>query len=96
MEALKSHRNWYLDLANERDVRDARYVPIAELKTLREQVRRLDPPRLVTASFGGHDLSREDVRTSLLTVGLDFLCPHRPRHAQSPGQTEARTRECLA
>ena len=25
--ALKEHRNWYLDLANERDVRDARYVP---------------------------------------------------------------------
>jgi len=96
VEALKSQRNWYLDLANERDVRDARYVPIAELKTLREQVRRLDPPRLVTASFGGHDLSQEDVRASLMTVGLDFLCPHRPRHAQTPGQTEAQTRVLLA
>ncbi len=94
--ALKSHRNWYLDLANERDVRDARYVPIAELKTLRDQVRQLDPSRLVTASFGGHDLSQEDVRVSLLTVGLDFLCPHRPRDAQSPGQTEAQTRTLLA
>jgi hypothetical protein len=94
--ALKGHRNWYLDLANERDVRDTRYVPAAELKTLRELVQRLDPQRLVTASFGGHDLSEADLRESLLTVGLDFVSPHRPRDAESPGQTEARTRACLA
>jgi len=30
IQALKPHRNWYLDLANERDVRDARYVSPAE------------------------------------------------------------------
>jgi len=95
-EALKTHRNWYLDLGNERDVRDGRYVSIAELKTLREQVRRLDLQRLVTASFGGHDLGESDVRESLMTAGFDFLCPHRPRNAQSPGQTESRTRELLA
>ena len=96
VEGLKMYRNWYLDLGNERDVRDGRYVPIAELKTLREQVRRLDPQRLVTASFGGHDLSESDVRESIVTAGLDFLCPHRPRNAPSPGQTESRTRELLA
>jgi len=94
--ALKPHRNWYLDLANERDVRDARYVPATELKTLREKVRRLDPQRLVTASFGGHDLSRDDIREALLVAGLDFLAPHRPRNPKSPGQTEPRTRSCLA
>lgn len=96
VQALKPHRNWYLDLANERDVRDERYVSAAELKRLRELVRRLDPPRLVTASFGGHDLSEQDVRESLITIGLDFLTPHRPRNAVSPVQTEARTRECSA
>jgi hypothetical protein len=96
IEGLKTHRNWYLDLGNERDVRDGRYVPIAELKALREQVRRLDPQRLVTASFGGHDLSESDVRESLVTASLDFLCPHRPRNAESPGQTESRTRALLA
>jgi beta-glucanase (GH16 family) len=96
VETLKAHRNWYLDLANERDVRDGRYVSIAEIKAVREQVRRLDPPRLVTASFGGHDLSEEDARESLATAGLDFLCPHRPRHSESPGQTETRTRALLA
>lgn len=96
VDALKPHRNWYLDLANERDVRDARYVGAEELKQLRDRVRQLDPQRLVTASFGGHDLSTEDVREALLTIGLDFLSPHRPRTAASPGQTEAKTRECLA
>jgi len=95
VEALKPHRNWYLDLANERDVRDDRYVSAGELKRLRDRVRQLDPQRLVTASFGGHDLTAEDVRESLLTIGVDFLCPHRPRDPESPAQTETKTRECL-
>ena len=56
----------------------------------------LDPERLVTASFGGHDLDEADLREALLTIGLDFVAPHRPRDAGSAGQTEARTRECLA
>ncbi|MGA2259647.1 MAG: hypothetical protein ABSG53_33645 [Thermoguttaceae bacterium] len=96
VNALKKYRNWYLDLANERDVRDERYVPPAELKTLRELVRRLDRSRLVTASFGGHDLGEQDVRDALLTAELDFLSPHRPRNPASPAQTEVRTRDCLA
>jgi hypothetical protein len=91
--ALKPYRNWYLDLGNERDVRDARYVSLAELKELRAEVRALDPDRLVTASFGGHDLSLDDVRGVLEVVGVDFLCPHRPRHRSSPGQTETETRQ---
>ena len=93
--ALKSHRNWYLDLANERDVRDDRFVPAADLKSLRELVRRLDPTRLVTASFGGHDLSESDVHEALWVVGVDFLSPHRPRTARSPSQTKMMTLECL-
>jgi hypothetical protein len=93
--ALKMHPNWYLDLANERDVRDERYVSVTEIKTLRDLVRRLDPARLVTASFGGHDLAEEDIREAL-QAGLDFLSPHRPRDAGSPAQTEAKTRDCLA
>jgi hypothetical protein len=95
VERLRPNRNWYLDLGNERDVRDGRYVPVEDLKVLRAQVRRLDPQRLVTASFGGHDLSESDVRDALVTAGLDFLCPHRPRHAASAGQTESRTRTLL-
>ncbi len=95
IKALKPHRNWYLDLANERDVRDARFVSIRELKTLRDLARRLDAALPVTASFGGHDLSKDDVRELNLEVGADFLSVHRPRNAKSPRQTEARTREVL-
>lgn len=94
--ALKEHRNWYLDLANERDVGDARFVSAGELRKLRDLVRRLDPDRLVTASFGGHDLDEKDLRESLMTVGVDLVAPHRPRDPESPRQTEARTRESLA
>lgn len=92
---LKPLRNWYLDLGNERDVKDARYVSVAELKELRHRVKALDPERLVTASFGGHDLTADDVRSALETAGLDFLAPHRPRTAKSPGETEAATRRTL-
>lgn len=73
IEGLRPHRNWYLDLANERDVRDARYVSPAELKSLRELARRLNPQLLVTASFGGHDLAEPEVRDALLTVGVKLL-----------------------
>ena len=93
---LRAHRNWYLDLANERDVRDERFVSAEELKRLRERVREIDPKRLVTASLGGHELSLDDVRESLLTIGLDFLSPHRPRDSESARQSEARTRASLA
>jgi hypothetical protein len=93
--ALKPWRNWYLDLANERNIRDARYVPKAELAELREAARRLAPELLVTASHAG-DMTREDVAGYLQTVRVDFLAPHRPREAGAPAQTEGRTREYLA
>lgn len=96
VESLRPHRNWYLDLANERDVGDDRFVAVDELKQLRQAARAVAPQLLVTASFGGHDLSRGDVRDSLQTVGSDFLAVHRPRHAGSPRETAARTREVLA
>lgn len=95
VSGLKTHSNWYLDLANEHDVRDDRYVSDQELKSLIELGHRLDPRRLMTASFGGHDLSSEDVRAAVVTVGVDFLCPHRPRHQASPAGTESQTRACL-
>lgn len=92
---LKPWRNWYLDLANERDVRDSRHVPVQEVKALRSLVRELDRARLATASFGGHDLDEKDLRGALLTAELDIVAPHRPRNPASPGQTEAATRRSL-
>jgi hypothetical protein len=93
--ALKAHRNWYLDLANERNIKDKRFTSFADLKELRELVRKLDPHRLVTASHAG-DVSRADLTEYLQTVRVDFVSPHRPRAADSPRQTEARSKEYLA
>jgi hypothetical protein len=93
--ALKSRRNWYLDLANERNIRDRRFTSFADLEKLRKLVRKLDPRRLVTASHAG-DIGRADLGEYLTTVRVDFLSPHRPRTAASPGQTEARSKEYLA
>lgn len=91
---LKSYRNWYLDLANERNVGDGRFVSFTELRQLREFARQLDPKRLVTASDGG-DISKSDLREYLWTVQVDFICPHRGRTADLPERTEAKSREYL-
>src|SRR5262249_35849524 len=65
-----------------------------DLGELRELVRKLDPRRLVTASHAG-DVSRDELTKYLSTVRVDFLSPHRPRTADSAGQTEALSNEYL-
>jgi hypothetical protein len=95
LRALAAHRNWYLDLANERNIRDARYVSGEELRELRTAVKRLDPRLLVTASHAGGDLTRADVHRYVTEIQLDFLAPHRPREPGSAAQTEAHTRALL-
>lgn len=94
VEALRKHRNWYLDLANERNIGDSRHTSSDELRAWRKLVRQLDPDRLVTASHGG-DIGPEELRAYLLDVKVDFITPHRPRDARSPQQTQAKTREYL-
>ncbi len=96
IDGLKPHRNWYLDLANERDVGDDRFVSVEELKQLRQLARELDPSLPVTASFGGHDLTKSDVRDALQSIGCDFLAVHRPRHAGTPGETDSETQKLRA
>jgi endo-1,4-beta-mannosidase len=93
--ALRKHRNWYFDLANERNVRDARYVSMSELKQLRDAVKRLDARRLVTASQGG-DINPAELRDYLFKARVDFIAPHRRRAANSPAQTRSVTRQYLA
>jgi hypothetical protein len=84
---LKHLRNWYLDLGNERNIRDARFVRFEDLKVLRARARELDADRLVTASHGG-DIDADELRKYVIDVQVDFVCPHRPRDRNSPGQTE--------
>lgn len=94
VQALKPFQNWYMDLANERNVRDARYVSFDELKVLHKTALQVDGERLVTASEGG-DINRESLRAFLHTVKVHFVCPHRPRDAQSTRQTKAKTEQYL-
>lgn len=94
LSELKDQRNWWLDLSNERNIRDDRFASFSELKDLRARARELDPGRLVTASHAG-DASEDDVRQYILEVGVDFLSIHRPRDAASIADTVAKTREYL-
>ncbi len=95
VNALRPFRNWYLDLANERNIKDKRYASLSDLKALRDEVKRLDPERLVTASHAG-DIDREALRRYLHLVRLDFIAPHRPRNPKSPRQTAHKTEEYLS
>jgi hypothetical protein len=88
---LRSYRNWYLDTANERNIKDSRYVSFQELKAVRKLVKNLDPKRLVTSSHAG-DLAREELRQYLQVVHLGFITPHRPRHIRTLRETEEMTR----
>ncbi|NOX56150.1 MAG: hypothetical protein GXP27_17250, partial [Planctomycetes bacterium] len=90
---LRSWRNWYLDLANEHNIR-SKYVSFEDARALRDAVKQTDPKRLVTLSYI-RDCSKEDLRRYLFTVKVDFLSPHRPRNRQSPGQTASVTRQYL-
>jgi len=89
--ALKPFRNWYLDMGNERNIRDKRFVSTGELAKLRKFIKDIDPDRLVTASYVG-DIKKDELKTILLDARVDFLAPHRPRHAKSAGQTAAQTK----
>jgi len=90
--SLKPYRNWYLDMGNERNIRDKRFVSTGELAKLRKFIKRLDPDRLVTASYVG-DIKKDELKTILLDARVDFLAPHRPRHSKSAGQTAAQTKK---
>ncbi len=92
---LATFRNVYFDLANERNIRDQRFVSFEECAQLAAAVRALDPTRLLTASHGG-DISRDALRSYLQVVGVDFVTPHRPRNAASPAATASITRQLLA
>jgi len=89
-EALRQKRNVYFDLANERNAADARQVPAEMVRQLRDRVKQADPDRLVTASHAG-EMDPDRLYEYITAARLDFLTPHRPRQADSPGQTARKT-----
>jgi hypothetical protein len=91
---LKPYRNIYIDLANERNVQDRRYVGFEELAILRDRIKSIDPERLITASQG-EEISEDELKKYLEIVKIDFITPHRPRDINTPNDTIAKTKEYL-
>lgn len=87
---LLPYRNAYIDLANERDVRDARYVPLEEIGKLVEAVKAVDPERLVTAS--GAPGSPKELADYVKVARCDFIAPHLCREAGCAAKTEETVR----
>jgi hypothetical protein len=94
VSSLKRYRNWYLDMGNERNIGDKRFVGYDELVEVRKVVKGLDAERLVTASHAG-DIDEEELGKYLFKVRVDFIVCHRPRHAGSPGETADWTRRYM-
>jgi CubicO group peptidase (beta-lactamase class C family) len=92
--ALKDFKNWYIDLSNERNIRDSRYTSFEDLIKLRQVARQLNPQLLVTASHAG-DLSIEELKRYLNEVKVDFITPHRPRDPNSVKETGNKTSQYL-
>lgn len=97
VEGLKSYRNWYLDLGNERSIKDSRFVGHETLQKLRDRAKELDPQRLITASHSSSDGDfMGELEQYLKVTRVDFVSPHRERSEGTAGQTEAMTRRYLA
>ncbi len=88
---LKPYRNVYFDVGNERNVGDARHVPMEDVGRLIASVKGIDPERFCTASQGG-DIGGEEVAKYLGLGRVDFLAPHRGRYAGSASETAEQTR----
>jgi len=89
-EAMRERRNVYFDLADEHNTTDARHVPAGMVRQLRDRVKQADPERLVTASCAG-EMDPDRLYEYITAARVDFLTPHRPRLADSPGQTARKT-----
>ncbi|MEA3401088.1 MAG: cellulase family glycosylhydrolase [Armatimonadota bacterium] len=87
-------RNVYIDVANERDVRDARFVSLEECRELRDAIREVDAHRLVTASCALR--SAEALDEFLETTQVDLIAPHLGRGPEDPAKTRAVVTRCLA
>ena len=98
---LREHRNWYIDLANENNLRgkvkSGASVGVEELRSLRDLVKKLDGKRLVTVSTGDEGDAAVSFAVPALTdyvskVRVDFITPHRPRGPKMAASTERATR----
>ncbi len=75
--ALRPMRNGYIDLAPSRNLRDAHFVPISELRQLRDVVKKIDPNRPLTATHQG-EMKSDDLRDYVDVAQLDFIAVQGP------------------
>lgn len=89
---VREYRNAWIDLGNERDVGDARYLSVEQVRDLAVAVRGVDPGRLVTASGGGSTGEQAAVSWDELyeVADLDFATPHFQRDDGWAEATESR------
>jgi len=96
VERLKAYRNWYLDLGNERNIGDARFVSFDDLKVLRDRAKELDGKRLITASHSSDDQDlMKHLEDYLKKVQVDFIAVHRGRYKGTAEETEGMTGRVL-
>jgi hypothetical protein len=88
---LLPYRNVYIDIANERDVGDARYVSLEECGKLIRAIKSVDPKRLCTASC--RPVSAGQMKEILEVAEVDFITPHLCRDKGCPEKTEATVEE---
>ena len=89
---LKPYRNVYIDVGNERDIRDDRYVSFEEIGELTRAIKEIDPKRICTAS--GRPGSQENVE-QYIKAGCDFIAPHLDRDEGSSAKTIGSVKEII-
>ena len=82
---LLPYRNVYIDIGNERDVGDGRFVSYPDMAELITAIKAIDPNRLCTAS--GVPSDQNDLNQYLSVGHCDFISTHLCRDAECPAQT---------
>lgn len=82
---LLPYRNVYIDVGNERDVGDSRYISIPDCGNIINAIKAIDPNRICTAS--GVPANQSDLDYFLTTGHLDFIAPHLCRSQGCSAQT---------
>jgi len=90
---LQPYRNLYIDVGNERNVKDSRFVSLTEVAELIAAIKKVAPERICAASDGS-DIPTEGVAPRI-AAGIDLLCPHRRRDKNSPAETRDDARRLL-
>ena len=89
---LKPYQNIYIDVGNERDVRDDRYVSFEEIGELARAIKEIDPKRICTAS--GRPGSQKNL-DQYIKAGCDFIAPHLDRDKGSSAKTVGTVKEII-